>query len=80
MAKWENRNDGLEANFQFKNFQEALCFVNKVGKLAEIQDHHPDIQLHHYNKVHIRMTTHEFSNTISEKDIRLSQAISRLFP
>jgi 4a-hydroxytetrahydrobiopterin dehydratase len=33
----------LRRTFKFKNFREALGFVNKVGELAEEQGHHPDI-------------------------------------
>ena len=33
----------LRRTFKFKNFREALGFVNRVGELAEEQGHHPDI-------------------------------------
>ena len=33
----------LERNFQFPDFKEALEFANKVGELAEAEDHHPAI-------------------------------------
>ncbi len=33
----------LKRNFRFKNFREALGFVDEVGALAEAQGHHPDI-------------------------------------
>ena len=33
----------LKRAFKFKNFREALGFVNRVGELAEEQGHHPDI-------------------------------------
>jgi 4a-hydroxytetrahydrobiopterin dehydratase len=33
----------LRRRFRFKNFREALDFVNRVGELAEEQGHHPDI-------------------------------------
>jgi 4a-hydroxytetrahydrobiopterin dehydratase len=33
----------LRRRFRFKNFREALHFVNEVGELAEEQGHHPDI-------------------------------------
>jgi 4a-hydroxytetrahydrobiopterin dehydratase len=42
---WELRDDGhrIERTFRFRNFQEALDFVGKVGDLAETEGHHPDI-------------------------------------
>lgn len=33
----------IERRFEFKNFAGALDFVNKLGRVAEEQDHHPDI-------------------------------------
>ena len=33
----------ISRTFRFRNFQGALDFVNKVGELAENNDHHPDI-------------------------------------
>jgi len=34
---------GIERGFRFKNFKEAFDFVAKIGALAEIEGHHPDI-------------------------------------
>lgn len=35
----------IKRKFKFKNFAEALDFLNKVGAIAEKQDHHPDIEM-----------------------------------
>ena len=43
--------------FKFKDFKEALGFVNKVGAIAEEEGHHPDISIN-YNEVGIELTTH----------------------
>jgi 4a-hydroxytetrahydrobiopterin dehydratase len=45
VPKWELRDDArqIEHTFRFKNFGEALSFVQKVGELAEAEGHHPDI-------------------------------------
>lgn len=48
----------LERTFKFKNFAEALEFINKVGTIAEEQGHHPDINLHNWNRVTITLWTH----------------------
>ncbi len=48
----------LEKDFSFKNFTEAISFINKVAEVAEIEGHHPDIYLHNYKKVKITLTTH----------------------
>lgn len=51
-------NTKLQREFLFKNFTEALAFVNKVGEIAENEGHHPDILLHDYKKVTITLWTH----------------------
>jgi 4a-hydroxytetrahydrobiopterin dehydratase len=48
----------LQKEFQFKNFKEALAFVNQVGEIAEQEGHHPDINLHDWNKVTFTLWTH----------------------
>jgi 4a-hydroxytetrahydrobiopterin dehydratase len=42
---WELRDDAhrIERTFRFRNFREALAFVQRVGELAETEGHHPDI-------------------------------------
>ena len=47
----------IEKEFKFKNFVEALRFVNKVGELAEKMNHHPNIYIHGWNKVKLTLTT-----------------------
>lgn len=47
----------ISLRFEFKNFLEAIDFVNKVSPIAEEQGHHPDIYIY-YNKVDITLTTH----------------------
>ncbi len=46
VPKWELSDEArrIERAFLFKNFGEALAFVQKVGKLAEEEGHHPDIR------------------------------------
>ncbi len=48
----------LEKEYKFKNFRQALDFVNKVGELAETQGHHPDIYLA-WGKVKLKIWTHK---------------------
>lgn len=79
MSIWENNGNYLEAHFKFNSFQEALKFVNKVGQIAEIQNHHPDINMHDYNEVAIKTTTHDRGYRVTEKDTRLANAIDGLF-
>ena len=67
----------LEKDFKFKDFQEALDFVNKVGKIAEEENHHPDINLYGWNKVKISLSTHAIGG-LSENDFILALKIGGL--
>ncbi len=60
LPHWTITNSGkaIERNFVFKNFAEALVFVNKVGALAEEEEHHPDILMHGWKNVRISLYTH----------------------
>jgi len=48
----------LQREFKFKNFAQALAFTNKVGEIAEKQDHHPLLQTE-WGKVTINWWTHK---------------------
>ena len=67
----------IERDFKFKNFREAMDFVNAVAKLAEIEGHHPDIDLHGWNKVRITLSTHAIGG-LSENDFIVAKKIDFL--
>jgi len=48
----------IEREFQFRDFPEALAFVNRVGAVAEEEGHHPDLCIHDWNKVKVVLWTH----------------------
>jgi 4a-hydroxytetrahydrobiopterin dehydratase len=66
----------LEREFTFPDFREALDFVNRVGELAEEEQHHPDIYLS-YGKVKIELWTHKIGG-LHENDFILAAKIDRL--
>lgn len=61
----------------FKDFREALTFVNKVGEIAEAENHHPDIGIFDYKKVRIVLYTHAIGG-LSENDFILAAKIDEL--
>jgi 4a-hydroxytetrahydrobiopterin dehydratase len=73
---WNFNNNGIEKKFQFKNFSEALGFMVQVGVLAEKANHHPEL-FNVYNKVNIRLTTHD-ANGVTDKDFDLATNIEKL--
>ncbi len=66
----------LEKEFKFKDFKQALEFTNRVGALAESQDHHPDILLT-YGKVGLTLSTHSVGG-LSENDFILAAKVELL--
>ena len=74
---WRETSEGLEAEFKFKDFVEAFAFMTKVASLAEEQQHHPEWS-NVYNRVSIRLRTHDANNSVTEKDRRLAAAIADL--
>jgi 4a-hydroxytetrahydrobiopterin dehydratase len=75
---WKESQRSIERDFEFESFQDALKFVNKVAKLAEIQNHHPDILMHSYKNVKITLCTHDENNCVTPKDHRLAKGIDKL--
>jgi 4a-hydroxytetrahydrobiopterin dehydratase len=67
----------IEKEYQFKDFKEALAFINKVGSLAEEEGHHPDMLIYGWNKVRVMLTTHVISG-LSENDFILASKIDSL--
>lgn len=75
---WRLEGDGqLHAEFTFKNFRQAILFVNAIAHLAEVADHHPDLCIHDYKQVSIRLMTHS-AGGITAKDFDLIAQIDAL--
>lgn len=66
----------LRRQFRFDDFMQAIDFVNKVAKIAEEQQHHPDIYIF-YNKVQIDLFTHAVGG-LSENDFIMASKIDYL--
>ncbi len=74
---WEvDDNKKIKKKFKFKDFKEAMVFVNKVAGLAESERHHPDIEIS-YNIVEIELWTHAIGG-LSVNDFILARKIEDL--
>lgn len=75
---WILSNDAksISKKFEFKNFSDALSFVNKVGAIAESEGHHPDIELG-WGKVNITLTTHAIGG-LSQNDFIVAAKINHI--
>jgi len=66
----------LTRRFEFRDFVEAMKFVNRVADLAEQEGHHPDFAIH-WNKVDLTLWTHKIGG-LHENDFILAAKIDRL--
>ena len=74
LPEWKILSGELVRTFQFKDFREALAFVNEVGELAETAGHHPDIDIR-YNKVRLALVTHD-AGGLTTKDFDLAAVVN----
>ena len=74
---WQETDNTLQSSFTFSDFSEAFAFMTRVALLAESMNHHPE-WTNVYNKVDIRLYTHDAGNTVTDKDRKLAAAIDKL--
>lgn len=74
---WKEDNDSLGREFEFADFSEAWAFMNRVALLAEKHNHHPD-WTNSYNKVSIKLSSHDAGSKVTDKDRKLAAAIDKL--
>ncbi len=67
----------IQKSWTVKNFLAGLAFFNGVAKVAEAEDHHPDLHLEGYRNVRIELWTHAIGG-LSENDFILAAKIDRL--
>lgn len=72
---WVFSKDGIEKKYEFKDFVAAFSFMTRVAMAAEKMDHHPEWS-NVYNKVDIRLTTHE-AGGVTDSDFKLAEIIDK---
>lgn len=75
---WEEKDNALVAEFKFDDFVSAFAFMTAVAIRAEKANHHPEWS-NVYNRVNIKLTTHDAGNTVTDKDRELSRVITELY-
>lgn len=73
LTGWAADGKAIKKRWEFKNFAEALAFVNRVGELAEAADHHPDITFG-WGYAEFVLTTHDRGG-VTDVDISLARRI-----
>ncbi len=73
---WTRTENLIEREFRFKDFRNAMTFVNEVAGIANDEDHHPDIYIS-YNKVLLELSTHKIGG-LSLNDFIVAAKIDRM--
>jgi len=76
LPNWVLGGKVIARSLRFDDFAGAMRFVNRVAKLAEAANHHPDITIN-YNKVRLALTTHD-EGRLTDKDFKLARRINKL--
>ncbi|MBF2052964.1 MAG: 4a-hydroxytetrahydrobiopterin dehydratase [Candidatus Sericytochromatia bacterium] len=71
---WTFADAALHKDFVFEHFREAISFLVRLSFEAEALNHHPEIQ-NVYNRVSLRLTTHDAGNQVTALDLALARAI-----
>jgi 4a-hydroxytetrahydrobiopterin dehydratase len=75
---WSLNDQGhIERTYEFQNFADALAFTNRVGNIAEIEGHHPDLYLA-WGKCKVEIWTHKIQG-LTESDFFLAAKADRAF-
>jgi 4a-hydroxytetrahydrobiopterin dehydratase len=73
---WTRDGDAIKKQYTFKDFPEAIAFVNRLAPEAEKVDHHPDILIN-YKRVTLTFSTHS-EGGLTEKDFAGARAVDAL--
>ena len=76
LPQWKRDGETISRVFEFRDFPDAMKFVNNVAELAEQAQHHPDVDIR-WNKVTLALTTHD-AGGLTEKDFALAQQCDAL--
>jgi len=76
LSGWTLEGDAIRKQFTFKDFPEAIAFVNRLAPEAEAVDHHPDILIN-YKRVTLTYSTHD-EGGLTDKDFAGASTADRL--
>ncbi len=71
---WRMEGGRLRRTFQFRDFVQAMGFVNRMAEVAEQEGHHPDFTVH-YSRVEVELWTHA-ADGLTENDFILAAKIT----
>ncbi|WP_116108749.1 4a-hydroxytetrahydrobiopterin dehydratase [Lewinella sp. IMCC34191] len=75
---WTEKENALHREFTFKDFRQAFAFMTEVAFAAEKMNHHPD-WTNVYNRVTVKLNTHDAGNTVTDRDRKLAEQMDGIF-
>lgn len=76
-SKWRRDGQVIVRELLFEDFAHAIAFVNRVAEAAQVANHHPDILVHGWNKVHLELSTHS-EGGLTQADLDMAARIDEL--
>ncbi|HET9951594.1 MAG TPA: 4a-hydroxytetrahydrobiopterin dehydratase [Candidatus Eisenbacteria bacterium] len=73
---WSLSGGALRKTFAHASFPEAIVFVNAVAQLAEVANHHPDVDIR-YSNITLSLVTHD-AGGITDKDVALARGVEEV--
>ena len=77
MSTWKEENNTLIKTFEFASFEDAMQFMQNATPFISETDHHPTWS-NTYNRIEVKLTTHDAGNKITEKDRKLAAYLDKL--
>jgi 4a-hydroxytetrahydrobiopterin dehydratase len=78
MSQWKEESHSLVKTFVFVSFEDAMHFMQSAAPFISETDHHPT-WTNTYNRVEIKLTTHDEGNKVTEKDKKLAEYLDQLY-
>ncbi len=78
ISGWDETPNTLEKEFVFGSFEMAMEFIRQAAiRITEI-NHHPEWS-NVYNRVHVKLTTHDAGNVVTQKDRELAEILDEIY-
>jgi 4a-hydroxytetrahydrobiopterin dehydratase len=74
---WAHKAKTIRRTFKFEGFLMGIAFIQRIARLAEKMNHHPDIDIR-FNKVTLTLTTHD-QGGLTKKDFALAKQCDEVF-
>ena len=78
LAGWKLAKNKLSRTFEFRDFVQALSFINSLVAYFETMDHHPDVYIA-YGEVTFELTRYDLGGKVTDRDVEVAKKISSAY-